>query len=135
MKKNFSQYYRHKNYFILLFQFLISVLLAFMIILLVIFIGQKIYSLFMVQEQRHFIHDVVFLIVLIKILLLLFSYFKKHYISVKYIMEISIIAPAIEIVFASDTHPPFTLILFAVFTLSNLLIYILFQEKIKKIGS
>lgn len=135
MKKIFSKDFRLKEKCTDIFRLSISTLLGLMIAVLVVFIGHKIYTLFFFPEQEHFIHDIVFLIVLIKILLLLLSYFQHHHISIKYIVEISIIAPAIEIIFASDTHTPFILSLFAIFSLANLLIYILFQEKIKKINT
>jgi len=48
-------------------------------------------------------------------------------------VEISIIAPAIEIVFAFDKHPFIVLIALGGFGIANLLIYILYYEKLLKI--
>jgi len=65
-------------------------------------------------------------LILIKAYRILVSYLKTHHISVEYIVEISIIASAIELLFAADTHNVYTQAIFAVFGLSNLIIYLYF---------
>ncbi len=117
------------------FQLAINTLIALTILVLILFVGQKIYTLFFFPSQQHFIHDLVFLLVLVKIFRLLLSYFKHHRISIQHVVEISIIAPAIELVFASDLHSPFVLGVFLVYSLANLMIYIFFFEKLKYASS
>lgn len=117
------------------FQLAVNILIAFTIVVLILFVGQKIYTLFFFPTQQHFIHDLVFLLVLVKIFRLLLSYFKHHRISIQYVVEISIIAPAIELVFASDLHSPFVLGIFLVYSLANLIIYIFFFDKLKHASS
>ncbi len=117
------------------FQLAVNILIAFTIVVLILFVGQKIYTLFFFPTQQHFIHDLVFLLVLVKIFRLLLSYFKHHRISIQYVVEISIIAPAIELVFASDLHSPFVLGVFLLYSLANLMIYIFFYDRLVRISA
>ncbi len=64
---------------------------------------------------------------------MLVSYFYDHHIDIKYVLEISFIAPAIEIIFAASQHSLALNIVFGVFSLASLLVYVLFYETITKI--
>lgn len=58
---------------------------------------------------------------------------ESHHISVLYIVEISIIAAALEIIFLPDERHIWQTVLFAVFGLANLLVYVFFHEKLEKL--
>jgi len=81
---------------------------------------------FMDEHSRRALHSIAEVLILIKAYRILVSYLKTHHISVEYIVEISIIASAIELLFAADTHNVYTQAIFAVFGLSNLIIYLYF---------
>ena len=122
-----------KNVLIEIFDFFINFIIVITIGILFYLAFFKVYNLFLAPNSEHFIHDMVFMIVLVKIYRLLVSFLKYHHISIKYMVEISIIAPAIEIVFAFDKHPFIVLIALGGFGIANLLIYILYYEKLLKI--
>lgn len=77
---------------------------------------------------------IAFTIVLIKAYRILISYAKTQHVNIKYLTEISIIAPAIEIVFNSHHYRLEILILLACFGLANLIIYVWKYEQFQKIG-
>lgn len=81
---------------------------------------------FMDQHSKRALHAIAEVLILIKAYRILVSYLKTHHISVEYIVEISIIASAIELLFAADTHSVYTQAIFAVFGLCNLIIYLYF---------
>lgn len=91
------------------------------------------------EPQRQIIetgvlHTIAFAIVLIKAYNILISYAKTRHINIKYLVEISIIAPAVEIIFNSHAYSLSVLILLAVFGVANLVIYIVFYDKFKVVG-
>ena len=119
-----------------IFNILISVFLLIAMILLVMYIAYSVYKIFISVysfEFWHFVHDTIFIIVLVKVYKILLSYFRSHHISIRYIVEISIIAPAIEVVLANEMHNKVNLILLSIFWLANLIIYLKFHNKILKI--
>lgn len=116
--------------------FWISGLIFLAILALLLFASIKVYKIFADFAQTTtitIVHDVALFVVLVKAYRVLHSYFKKHHISIKYILEISIIAPAIEIIFAYSKQPLPVNILFAFFSLASLVIYLLFYEKLSVI--
>jgi uncharacterized membrane protein (DUF373 family) len=113
----------------------VSVLILCTIAALIIFMAREVYDLFHafpVAKDRKILHDIAFLIVIVKAFKVLLSYLQNAHISIKYIVEISIIAPSIEIVFAADKWPLWLNIVFAVFGGFNLVVYLLFYEKIAR---
>lgn len=84
--------------------------------------------------ESEILHFVAFTVVLIKAYKILISYAKTHHINIKYMVEIAIIAPTIEIVFNSHAYEVEVLILFAFFGIANLIVYVLFYDKFKEIG-
>jgi uncharacterized membrane protein (DUF373 family) len=124
-----------KNILIEIFDFFINLLIIITIGFLFYFAFFKVYTLFMTPSSEHFIHNMVFMIVLVKIYRLLVSFLKHHNISIKYMVEISILGPAIEVVFAFDKHPFSTLMILGGFGIANLLIYIFYYEKLLKIDT
>ncbi len=81
---------------------------------------------------KHMIHDVIYFIVLVKVYKILISYIRVHHISVKYILEISIIAPMIEVIFIVDQRPWWVTVIFIIFSFLSLSLYMIFYEKIQK---
>ncbi|MDZ4216731.1 MAG: hypothetical protein U1C97_00245, partial [Candidatus Gracilibacteria bacterium] len=79
------------------------------------------------------VHDVAYIIVLVKAFRVLLFYLQTQHLSIKYLIEISIIAPAIEIIFASANFSFSMNLLFVVFSLSNLIIYLTYYEKLSLI--
>lgn len=116
----------------------ISFLIVFMIIALIAYAGSiaiKVYQGFSHYSPGNVLHDAALLIVIVKAYKVMLYYYKRHRVSIKYIVEISIIAPAIELVFASGAggYSLWISILFGVFGVANLIIYIFFYEKLTKI--
>ncbi len=104
-------------------------------LVLVLFIGYNVVDTVrgaLVFDFKNTLHDIALLIVLVKAYRILLYYYREHHISIKYIVEISIIAPAIELLFAPTNHDLFTNILFASFSIANLVLYLLFFEKLWK---
>ena len=91
-----------------------------------VILGQYLNMEFMDEHSKRTLHAIAEVLILIKAYRILVSYLRTHHISVEYIVEISIIASAIELLFAADTHSVFTQAIFAVFGLSNLVIYLYF---------
>jgi uncharacterized membrane protein (DUF373 family) len=81
------------------------------------------------------LHTIAFTIVLVKAYKILISYAQKRHVSIKYLVEIAIIAPTIEIVFNSTKYPIEVNILFAVFAFANLIAYLFFYSTIKHVSN
>lgn len=80
------------------------------------------------------LHFIAFTIVLIKAYRILISYAKTQHINLKLLVEISIIAPAIEILFNAHAYSLELLILLGVYGIANLLIYVYHYPTFIKIG-
>lgn len=115
---------------------LITSLLIFGAVLTVLgFIGLKIFAMYqslIANNLEELLHDMALVIVLIKAYRLLLFYLESHHVSIKFIIEISIIAPAVEIIFAVGNRPLEINILFGVFSFLNLLIYLLFYRRLRE---
>jgi uncharacterized membrane protein (DUF373 family) len=81
------------------------------------------------------LHTIAFTIVLVKAYKILISYAERRHVSIKYLIEIAIIAPTIEIVFNSTKYPIEANILFAVFAFANLIAYLYFYPTIKHVST
>lgn len=85
-----------------------------------------------INSEIVILHGIAFTVVLIKAYRILISYAKTHHINLKYVVEISVIAPAIEIIFNTHTYTMYTIL--GVYGTVNLIIYILFYEKFVEVG-
>lgn len=85
--------------------------------------------------QLELLHTIAFTIVLVKAYKILISYAQNRHVSIKYLIEIAIIAPTIEIVFNSTKYPIEANILFAVFAFANLIAYLHFYPTIKHVST
>lgn len=79
---------------------------------------------FMDEHSKRALHAIAEVLILIKAYRILRSYLLTHHVSVEYIVEISIIASAIEFVFAFDAHTMATNAILALFGIANLVIYL-----------
>ena len=80
------------------------------------------------------LHTIAFTIVLVKAYKILVSYAQKRHVSIKYLIEIAIIAPTIEIVFNSTKYSIEANMLFAGFAFANLITYLYFYNTIKHVS-
>lgn len=87
------------------------------------------------HTETEILHTIAFAIVLIKAYTILMAYAKDRHVNLKYMMEISVIAPAIELLFNSHSYEIETFVLYAAFGTVNLLIYVVFFNKVRGIGS
>lgn len=113
-----------------------SLFILLTIIGVVLFTGIKIIDLYQSLTQfkaSDVLHTVALVIILVKAYRVLLFYMESHHISVLYIVEISIIASALEIIFLPDGRDIWLTILFALFGMANLLIYVFFHEKLEKL--
>jgi len=79
------------------------------------------------------LHFIAFTIVLVKAYNILIEYAKHQHISIKYIVEIAIIASVVEIFFNTYALDIETKVLFAVFWLWNLALYLIYYPIIEKL--
>lgn len=79
--------------------------------------------------EDHLLHTIAFSIILVKAYMILVSYAKYKHVSIKYIVEISIIACAIEIIFNAGNYEFVNLVTLWSFWIINLIIYMFFYSK------
>lgn len=112
---------------------IITLLLILIIGMLIFYTAYEVYKLFVATigyQFTHLLHNTVYIIVLIKAYKILTHYLESHHVNVKYIIEVAIIAPAIEVIFASDMHELWLTSIFAVFSIINMYIYFRFHDRI-----
>ncbi len=80
------------------------------------------------ERQLRILHAVARTILVLKAYRILVSYLRSHHVTVKYILEIAIIASVVELFFAYDLHDFEPKIIFAVFGLVGLALYLYFYE-------
>ncbi len=83
-------------------------------------------------DFNNIIHNIAYIIVLLKAYKIMVFYFKYQNLSIKYLVQIAIIAPAIEVIFAINDQSLWVNILYACFSLANLLIYIIYYKELDK---
>lgn len=85
------------------------------------------------DSTRNFLRDIAFVLVLVKAYRVLIFYFETMHVSIRYLIEISFVAPAIEIIFAYHDKPWWLIVLLTAFSALNLVVYLLFYDKIVEI--
>lgn len=117
--------------------FVMSVMALLITVALLIFMGFEIFDILrssiLAPKTRNMLHDVALMLVMLKAIKILLFYISTHRVGIKYLVEISIIAPAIEIIFAPDRHAWWLLVIFAFFSIANLIIYLVFYTRIKEL--
>lgn len=79
------------------------------------------------------IHAVPITIILIKAYKVLIEYAKTQHVNVKYVLEIAITAPVVEIIFNFTGYDHVQLIFMGAFTVAMSLIYLIFYPTIKQV--
>lgn len=82
--------------------------------------------------ELNLLHTIAFTIVLVKAYKILISYAETRHINIKFLVEIAIIAPTIELVFNSRNYDFETMMLLAAFAILNLTAYLFFYKTLKK---
>jgi len=84
-------------------------------------------------NSKEILRKVALIVILVKAYRLLIYYMQSHHVSIRYIVEISIIAPSVEIIFTPENRSLELNILYAVFAIANLLIYLKLCSSIDRI--
>ncbi|MCK5027564.1 MAG: hypothetical protein KAS07_04040, partial [Candidatus Pacebacteria bacterium] len=103
---------------------------------IMIYAGSKVYLIykeFFALNFRNILYDAVFLIVLVKAFQILLRYYQKQYVSIKQILEIAIVALVVSMTFAFETRDVWMNVVLGVFTLGNLVVYLIFYDKLADI--
>lgn len=103
------------------------------ILSLIIFSTRAVLNLFIqsvAQNIGNIVHNVVYIVVLLKAYKILVYYFRYQNLSIKYLVQIAIIAPAIEVIFAINQQNIWVNVLYATFSVVNLCIYIFYYRKL-----
>lgn len=113
----------------------ISFIIFATILLLLAFGGIKLYEITLSLLQGGgdsivFLHSIAIIIVVLKAYRVLVFYLDTLHVSIKYIVEISIIAPAIELIFAPLGQNLWLTAILGAFALINLVIYLSYYEKL-----
>ncbi len=81
--------------------------------------------------EHELLHTIAFTIVLVKAYKILIAYAETRHINIKFLVEISIIAPTIELIFNAKGYPLSVNALFASFAFLNLLAYLHFYTTLR----
>jgi uncharacterized membrane protein (DUF373 family) len=81
------------------------------------------------------LHTIAFTIVLVKAYKILISYAQTRHINLKFLVEMSIIAPTIEIIFNARSYSLEVNALFALFAFANLIAYLFFYKTLKLVSN
>lgn len=112
---------------------LVSMLILVAIVAVIILIILQIVSLFtsvINNDLKNALFSIAIVIVLVKAYRILFFYMESHHVSVKYIVEISIIAPAVELIFATENRSLELNILLGLYSIASSIIYLSYYRKL-----
>jgi uncharacterized membrane protein (DUF373 family) len=84
--------------------------------------------------ELELLHTIAFTIVLVKAYKILIAYAETRHINIKFLVEIAIIAPTIELIFNAKGYSLETNMLFAAFAFANLVVYLFFYSTIKTVS-
>ncbi len=84
--------------------------------------------------ELELLHTIAFTIVLVKAYKILIAYAETQHINLKYLVEIAIIGPTIELIFNAKAYELEVLMLLAGFALVNLGIYLFFYKTLKSVS-
>lgn len=114
---------------------LIILLTIFVVIFFALFEFYRLYADFGDLTAERVLHTVALMVVFVKAYRLLLYYLKCHHIGVKYIVEIAIIAPAVELIFAPENRVFEINLLFAMFSVAMLVVYLVFYKRLRDIDA
>ncbi len=84
--------------------------------------------------EYNLLHTIAFTIVLVKAYKILIAYAETRHINLKFLVEIAIIAPTIELIFNARAYSLEVNALFAVFAFVNLVAYLYFYHTLKTVS-
>jgi uncharacterized membrane protein (DUF373 family) len=84
--------------------------------------------------ELELLHTIAFTIVLVKAYKILIAYAETRHINIKFLVEIAIIAPTIELIFNARSYSIEVMMLFAGFAFCNLVAYLFFYQTIKTVS-
>ena len=116
---------------------LFSLFIFVSIVALIIYTGITIFNLFVGNggiTATNIVHNIAYVVVLLKAYKILVFYLESHNLSIKYLVQISIIAPAIEVIFAAEAQPQWLSILFSIYSLSNLVVYLKYHKELDQLN-
>lgn len=130
---------------IIVLDFLVSLLVFLVALLLVGYGGAKLFWAFSnilasgfhmpLTTDDKVMHGVAYTIVIVKAYSILVSYLQTHHLNIKYLIEIAIIAPTIEIIFSVHRRGIEFDILLGSFAFVNLVLYLLFYDRLLRIDN
>ena len=85
--------------------------------------------------EKELLHTIAFTVVRVKAYTILISYAQTRHVNVKLVIEMSIIAATIEIIFNANNYSMEINMLFAAFAFVNLLAYLFFYKTIKTVSN
>ncbi len=85
--------------------------------------------------ELELLHTIAFTIVLVKAYKILLAYAETRAINIKFLIEIAIIAPTIELIFNARSYPFEVNVLFATFSFANLVAYLFFYHTVKTVST
>jgi uncharacterized membrane protein (DUF373 family) len=118
--------------------FILHVLIYALMVLLLVYAAMDIYNIVNNLNEfgtRRILHDIAFFVVIVKAYMVLYSYFQSRRVSLRYIVEISIVAPFVEVIFAFDKHDLATNIFLGTFGIICLIVLCVFYEKLSGMGN
>ncbi len=83
--------------------------------------------------EASLLHFISFSVILVKAYKILISYAKHHHVSVEYIVEISIITSALEVLFNTRAYDNIILVIFWAFWIINLIVYMYYIKNFKNL--
>ena len=80
------------------------------------------------------LHTIAFTIVLVKAYKILIAYAETRHVNLKFLMEIAIIAPVVELIFNAHAYSFEVMALLALFAVAVLILYLFFYKTVKKVS-
>lgn len=84
--------------------------------------------------ELELLHTIAFTIVLVKAYKILIAYAETRHINLKFLVEIAIIAPTIELIFNPKSYEYEAMILMAGFAFANLVAYLFFYQTMRAVS-
>lgn len=82
--------------------------------------------------EHELLHTIAFTIVLVKAYKILIAYAETRHINIKFLVEISIIAPTIELIFNASSYPLAVNAMFGTYAFLNLVAYLHFYGTLRR---
>lgn len=122
---------------------IVSIVVLLVAIRLVVYIvtsfGYTIYGMYtsgmwLAHHEEEILHQIVYMIILVKAYKILIFYAKYHHVNIKYITELMIISCFIEFIFNFKTFDLYHLIIISITGILTLFLYIKYYDKLEKMA-